>query len=50
MSRQILKVASPHTLSGSMSASPAVVLGVAGGPDLASRLLIRPRPDGLPIY
>jgi ligand-binding sensor domain-containing protein len=50
MSRQILKIASPHTLSGSMSASPAVVLGVAGGPDLASRLLFRPRPDGLPIY
>jgi hypothetical protein len=50
MSDRIIELASPGALAGDVTSSPAVVLGHVGLPDVASKIVFRPQPAGLPIY
>lgn len=50
MSNQLLKVGNPGALTGDVTPTPDVQLGVGGVPDLTSKLVIRPKPAGLPIF
>ena len=49
-SAALLKLAHADRLTGDTSPAAAVVLGRAAFPDLASKVVIRPAPPGLPVY
>jgi sugar lactone lactonase YvrE len=50
MSHQLVQIAGAHALMGDVTPAPAVVLGIPGDPDLASKIVVRPTPPDLPIY
>ena len=50
LSNRLIKLPDAAALSGTMTVTPSVVLGLIGLPDLTSKLVIRPQPPGLPIY
>jgi hypothetical protein len=50
MSKRIIKLADPSSFTGDVSPAPAVALGLKVDPDLSSKILFRPQPQGLPIY
>jgi ligand-binding sensor domain-containing protein len=51
MSNQIISIASPGALSGNVTASPSIVLGLPATvfPDLTSKLAFWPMPAGVPV-
>jgi hypothetical protein len=49
-SSSVVKLAHADRLAGETSVDPAVELGRAAFPDLASKLLVVPTPPGVPIY
>lgn len=49
-SAALVKLAHADRLAGESSAEPSVTLGRAAFPDLASKVIIRPAPPGLPLY
>ena len=50
MSDSILKLPGASALVGEVSPTPTVVLGNVAFPDLATKLIVRPTPAGLPIF
>jgi hypothetical protein len=52
MSNRMIKLANPGGISGNVTASPDVTLGLSSQifPDLTTKLGIWPKPDGLPLY
>jgi len=50
LSNQLVKLGNPGSLTGDVTPTPDVTLGLSGVPDLASKLVIRPSPNGLPDY
>jgi sugar lactone lactonase YvrE len=50
MSDHLVKLAGASALTGEVTPAPAVSLGHIGVPDLASKIIVRPTPSGLPIF